>query len=170
MRQQLLGVFLGQFPRDKTHEHLVNRVLDAALIVGNDIGDRLGVIPEEIGMGCHVIFQQIILRNDMHELLFGRQSRELPRRLVDIIVFILDDKIRILPHAHRPGIDAQIDPLLQRRFGFRDPQRLTDGNIVLQHDPAHIPVGEFFVREPGYPRDFVAHGKHRELYAHAEIA
>ena len=105
----------------------------------------------------------------MDELLVGRQCGKLPCRLVNVVIFILDHKIGIFLHLHRPGVGTQIDPLAQSGFGLGDAERLADRDIVLQHDPAHIAVGELLIGQPRNFGDCIAHGKHCQLHAHTEI-
>ena len=59
--QQIFQLLLRQLAGDQPHDHFVDRVPGTSLVIWNNVGDRLRIVAEQIGVCRHIVLEQIVL-------------------------------------------------------------------------------------------------------------
>ena len=137
--------------------------------IRRDRGHRLRVGLEHARIVHHVVAQQVVRREHVHEHLLGAAGDELAKRLVHVGIFVLHHDEAVLLLGNRPQVAVPLEPPVELKLFLGQLGKREQVAVVLPVYPALVGQGNGAARRPGHLRDLALQRHQADLGAHAQV-
>ena len=124
-------------------------------VVGDDVGNRLGVCVEQAVIIGHVILQQVLRRDNIDKALRGGTGGKIPLDLEHVAGFILHRQVAVFLLLHVPEIGGDLKDLIHELLTGGEIGIVQQVVIILLRDPPDIHHRECVAAVPGGLGDLV---------------
>ena len=168
--QLLADIGLGHRPGAQPQAEAQEDVALGGGVVGHDVGDGLGIGIEDAVVLQHVVLEQILRRDDVHEALVGGTGGKEPLHLEHIVPLVLHGEEVIPLHPGVPEVGGGPEILVHGLLGGGQTGVVEQVVVILLGDPVGVQHGEGVAAVPLGHRHLIFQGGKGQLGAHAQVA